>query len=667
QANYAAANAYLDALAHHRHTHHLPATSIAWGTWQGNGLATGQVSEHLRRRGMFAMPPELAVTAVDGAIASGRPSLLVADIDWKKLGPVLSSKSSVLLEDLPQAQGTEEARSTVEQTESTSLRQLLMGRSRSEQEEELLSLVRIHSAAVLGRDDSEAIPPGRLFRDLGFDSLAAVELRNHLAAQTELALPTTLVFDYPSPTKLAQFLLSEIAEFQPDNSTPLPRPRAELDEPIAIVGMACRFPGGVTSADDFWDLISSEQDAIGGFPTDRGWDLDTLYDPDPDHPGTCYTRNGGFLYDAGHFDAEFFGISPREALAMDPQQRLLLETAWETIEHAGINPHTLHGTPTGVFTGTNGQDHAAHIRQAPSGTEGFVLTGAATSIASGRISYILGLEGPAVTLDTACSSSLVALHLACQSLRSGECTMALAGGATVMTTPITFTEFARQRGLAPDGRCKAFSAAADGTGWGEGVGMLLVERLSDARRNGHRVLAVVRGSAVNQDGASNGLTAPNGPSQQRVIRQALANADLTPADVDAVEAHGTGTTLGDPIEAQAILATYGQDRPGNGPLWLGSVKSNVGHTQAAAGVAGVIKMVMALRHRTLPPTLHADEPSPHVDWSAGAVQLLTETVPWPGGEGRPRRAGVSSFGVSGTNAHVILEEAPADDVPGGPP
>ncbi|MFF0001812.1 type I polyketide synthase, partial [Streptomyces avermitilis] len=636
QANYAAANAYLDALAHHRHTHHLPATSIAWGTWHGNGLATGQVSEHLRRRGMFAMPPELAVTAVDGAIASGRPSLLVADIDWKKLGPVLSSKSSALLEDLPQAQGTEEARSTVERTESTSLRQLLVGRSRSEQEEELLSLVRTHSAAVLGRDDSEAIPPGRLFRDLGFDSLAAVELRNHLAAQTELALPTTLVFDYPSPTKLAQFLLSEIAEFQPDNSTPLPRPRAELDEPIAIVGMACRFPGGVTSADDFWDLISSEQDAIGGFPTNRGWDLDTLYDPDPDHPGTCYTRNGGFLYDAGHFDAEFFGISPREALAMDPQQRLLLETAWETIEHAGINPHTLHGTPTGVFTGTNGQDHAAHIRQAPSGTEGFVLTGAATSIASGRISYILGLEGPAVTLDTACSSSLVALHLACQSLRSGECTMALAGGATVMATPITFTEFARQRGLAPDGRCKAFSAAADGTGWGEGVGMLLVERLSDARRNGHRVLAVVRGSAVNQDGASNGLTAPNGPSQQRVIRQALANAGLSAGDVDAVEAHGTGTTLGDPIEAQALLATYGQDRPGNEPLWLGSVKSNVGHTQAAAGIAGVIKMVMALRHRTLPPTLHADEPSPHVDWSAGAVQLLTDAVPWPGGEGRLR-------------------------------
>ncbi|MET7889578.1 beta-ketoacyl reductase, partial [Streptomyces avermitilis] len=489
------ANAYLDALAHHRHTHHLPATSIAWGTWQGNGLATGQVSEHLRRRGMFAMPPELAVTAVDGAIASGRPSLLVADIDWKKLGPVLSSKSSALLEDLPQAQGTEETRSTVERTESTSLRQLLTGRSRSEQEEELLSLVRTHSAAVLGRNDSEAIPPGRLFRDLGFDSLAAVELRNHLAAKTELALPTTLVFDYPSPTKLAQFLLSEIAELQPDNSTPLPRPRAELDEPIAIVGMACRFPGGVTSADDFWDLISTEQDAIGGFPTNRGWDLDTLYNPDPDHPGTCYTRTGGFLYDAGDFDAEFFGISPREALAMDPQQRLLLETAWETIEHAGINPHTLHGTPTGVFTGTNGQDHAAHIRQAPSGTEGFVLTGAATSIASGRISYILGLEGPAVTLDTACSSSLVALHLACQSLRSGECTMALAGGATVMTTPITFTEFARQRGLAPDGRCKAFSASADGTGWGEGVGMLLVERLSDARRLGHRVLAVVRGSA----------------------------------------------------------------------------------------------------------------------------------------------------------------------------
>ncbi|WP_345702238.1 beta-ketoacyl synthase N-terminal-like domain-containing protein, partial [Streptomyces avermitilis] len=664
QANYAAANAYLDALAHHRHTHHLPATSIAWGTWQGNGLAdSDKARAYLDRRGFRPMSPELATAAVTQAIAdTERPYVVIADIDWSKIEH--TSQTSDLV-----SAAREREPAVQRPTPPAELHKTLAHQTSADQRAALLELVRDHVAAVLRHADPKAIAPDQSFRALGFDSLTAVEFRNLLIKATGLRLPVSLVFDHPTPAKLAVHLQNQLrgtaAESAP--SAAAVTAEASVTEPIAIVGMACRFPGGVTSADDFWDLISSEQDAIGGFPTDRGWDLDTLYDPDPDHPGTCYTRNGGFLYDAGHFDAEFFGISPREALAMDPQQRLLLETAWETIEHAGINPHTLHGTPTGVFTGTNGQDHAAHIRQAPSGTEGFVLTGAATSIASGRISYILGLEGPAVTLDTACSSSLVALHLACQSLRSGECTMALAGGATVMTTPITFTEFARQRGLAPDGRCKAFSAAADGTGWGEGVGMLLVERLSDARRNGHRVLAVVRGSAVNQDGASNGLTAPNGPSQQRVIRQALANADLTPADVDAVEAHGTGTTLGDPIEAQAILATYGQDRPGNGPLWLGSVKSNVGHTQAAAGVAGVIKMVMALRHRTLPPTLHADEPSPHVDWSAGAVQLLTETVPWPGGEGRPRRAGVSSFGVSGTNAHVILEEAPADDVPGGPP
>ncbi|QKV74031.1 type I polyketide synthase [Amycolatopsis sp. Hca4] len=646
QANYAAANNAVDALVRRRHADGYPALSLAWGLWEERSELSAHLGradlQRLARVGILPLGTAEALSAFEAALAAGDEVLAPAEVNVRDavagaLPPFLAPGRCKPVR--AKAAAAVAAADTARVTEVVSRR----------------------VAAVLGRAALRDDQLDQAFSTLGIDSLTTLELRNELTAATGVPLAPTVLFDHPTPNEVIAHLCAALGAQERDEEeaagTVTAAAAGSDDDPIVIIGMGCRYPGGIATPQDLWDLVARGGEGVTPFPADRGWDLDTLFG-DPDHPGSCHARAGGFLHEAAEFDAAFFGISPREALATDPQQRLLLETAWEAVERSGIDPRSLRGSRTGVFAGVMYHDYATRLREIPAGLAGFLTNGSLGSVASGRVSYVLGLEGPSVSVDTACSSSLVALHLAAQALRQDECELALVGGVTVMSTPNTFVDFSRQRALAPDGRCKAFSASADGTGWAEGVGVLVVERLSAARRNGHQVLAVVRGTAINSDGASNGLTAPSGQAQQRVIRQALADAGLPSAAVDVVEAHGTGTALGDPIEAGALVETYGRER--TEPLWLGSFKSNIGHSQAAAGVGGVIKMVMAMRHGVMPKTLHVDEPSPHVDWSAGAVELLTEARAWPR-RGGVRRAAVSSFGISGTNAHVIIEQPAAPE------
>ncbi|MEU5032240.1 type I polyketide synthase [Streptomyces milbemycinicus] len=655
---YAAANGYLDGLAQERRARGLAATSVSWGNWKDTGLATDTTAEQLARLGVRPMDPALAVAALRQVLEHDEIALTVTDMDWARFAPGYTlARRRPLIEDIPEATRalSEDSADPANDMAGAALRAELEGLGRAEQLAVLMDLVRSEVTRILAGASAADITPERPFKELGFDSLTAMELRNLLTIATGLRLPATLVFDYPNPRQLAAHLCDELIGVGADPVGADVVVRGSSDEPLAVVGMACRYAGGVSTPEDLWQMVAENREGLTDVPSYRGWEGWNV----------ASLRRAGFLHEAGDFDAGFFGISPREAATMDPQQRLLLEVSWEAVERTGIDPKSLRGSDTGVFVGGTAVEYGALLMNSPTG-QGYAVTSSSGSVLSGRVSYTLGLEGPAVSVDTACSSSLVALHLAAQALRNGECGLALTGGVGLMATPGGFVEFDTLGGLSSDGHTKAFAASADGIGWGEGVGMIVLERLSDARRNGHEVLAVVRGSAVNQDGASNGLSAPNGPSQQRVIRQAVANAGLTLADVDMVEAHGTGTTLGDPIEAQALLNTYGQERHDGQPLWLGSVKTNIGHTGAAAGVAGIIKSVLALRNGVMPMTLNVDGPTPKVDWSAGAVELLTQGREWPQTD-RTRRAGVSSFGISGTNAHVIIEEAPPAEEPPAQP
>ncbi|MFE5031767.1 SDR family NAD(P)-dependent oxidoreductase [Streptomyces sp. NPDC056683] len=657
QANYAAANAFLDQLAHHRRASGLPAVSVSFGAWAGEGLAAEHADlKRMARLGYRALPPEQGRDLVELALRRGAPHLVAWALDLPRLRETTAGAgdgAAALWRSLLPAPRTG-------QDGADGLADRLARLPEAERADRVLALVREEASRALGLRSAESVRADQPLRDLGMDSVTAVELRNRIGARLGSRLPATLLFDHPTPARLAEHLLATvIAASGPTARRPAAAPHpptAAHDEPVALVAMACRLPGGVGDPEELWQLVAEGRDAVGPFPAGR-WDVESLYDPDPEAPGKSYAREGGFLDDIESFDAGFFGITPKEAAAMDPQQRLLLETAWEALERAGIVPAELAGSTAGVYVGMFGSDYLSGSRLDQ--LDGYVGTGSALSVASGRLAYALGLHGPALTVDTACSSSLVAVHLAAQALRSGDCDLALAGGVTLMVTPQTFVEFSRLRGLSPTGRCRSFSDDADGAVWAEGAGMLVLKRLSDARRDGDEVLAVLRGTAVNQDGRSQGLSAPNGPAQEQVIRRALELSGLEPADIDYVEAHGTGTTLGDPIEANALAQVFGASRPRHRPLYLGSLKSNLGHTQAASGIAGLIKVVQSLRHGMLPATLHAGTPSRHVEWYGSGLQLLQEAVPWPAAKARVRRAGVSAFGISGTNGHVIVEEAPA--------
>ncbi|MFE7274066.1 SDR family NAD(P)-dependent oxidoreductase [Streptomyces sp. NPDC057623] len=653
QANYAAANVLLDQLAYHRRALGLPAVSVSFGAWAGGGLAAEHADlERMARLGHRALTPGQGRELTELALRREAPHLVAWALDLPRLkaaAPTGALWRSLL--PAPHRAGSDSP------TPADRLARL----PEPERAARVLALVREEAAHALGLRSADSVRPDQPLRDLGMDSVTAVDLRNRISARIGAKLPATLLFDHPTPTRLTEYLLTgalattratsrEVASVSASVSASTP----SSDEPVALVAMACRLPGGVVDPEGLWHLVAEGRDAVGPFPAGR-WDVESLYDPDPDALGKSYAREGGFLDDIESFDAGFFGITPKEAAAMDPQQRLLLETAWESLERAGIVPADLAGSTTGVYVGMFGSDYLSGTRLDQ--LDGYVGTGSALSVASGRLAYTLGLNGPALTVDTACSSSLVAVHLAAQALRAGECDLALAGGVTLMVTPQTFVEFSRLRGLSPTGRCRSFSDGADGAIWAEGAGMVVLKRLSDARRGGDRVLAVLRGTAVNQDGRSQGLSAPNGPAQERVIRRALEQSGLRPADIDHIEAHGTGTTLGDPIEANALAEVFGDSRPEGRPLYLGSLKSNVGHAQAASGVLGLIKVVQSLHNESLPRTLHADTPSRHVDWADSGLHLLREATAWPASRERIRRAGVSAFGISGTNAHVIVEEA----------
>ncbi|MER5398235.1 SDR family NAD(P)-dependent oxidoreductase [Streptomyces sp. NPDC002599] len=664
QGNYAAANVFLDQLAHHRRALGLPAVSVSFGAWAGEGLAAEHADlDRMARLGHRALTPDQGRELVELALGRGAPHLIAASLDLPRLRAATAAAddgTAALWRSLLPAPRTG-------QDGGVGLADRLARLPEADRAARVLALVREEASRALGLPAAESVRPDQPLRELGMDSVTAVELRNRIGTRIGARLPATLLFDHPTAARLSAHLLSTALATDGrttrrgtlDPRSPV-APAATADEPLALVSMACRLPGGVSDPEGLWRLVAEGRDAVGPFPADR-WDVESLHDPDPEALGTSYAKEGGFLDDLESFDAGFFGITPKEAESMDPQQRVLLETAWEALERAGIVPAELAGSNTGVYVGMFGSDYLAGSRLDE--LDGYVGTGSAPSVASGRLAYTFGLNGPALTVDTACSSSLVALHLAAQALRSGECDLALAGGVTLMVTPGTFVEFSRLRGLSPTGRCRSFSDDADGAIWAEGAGMVVLKRLGDARRDGDEVLAVLRGTAVNQDGRSQGLSAPNGPAQEQVIRRALELSGLEPADIDYVEAHGTGTTLGDPIEANALAEVFGTSRPQGRPLHLGSLKSNIGHAQAASGVLGLIKVVQSLRHRSLPRTLHASTPSRHVDWDDSGLHLLRETVAWPSSGERVRRAGVSAFGISGTNAHLIVEEAERAEAP----